>query len=85
MLTISDMRRPHFRPSKDFFCEFCGRRIRWAGDDHRYGIRLDHHAHKRCYAKAASSEAAEPLPVRPAAVAHRPQTTLLLPSVARLN
>jgi hypothetical protein len=56
------MRRPHFRPSKDFLCAFCGGRIRWAGDDIRYGIRLKYHAHKKCYPKAASSEAANPFP-----------------------
>jgi hypothetical protein len=56
------MRRPHFRPSKDFLCDFCRGRIRWAGDDYLYGARRSRHAHKKCYAEAASSEAAKPLP-----------------------
>ena len=56
------MPRPQFRPSADSFCEFCGRRIRWAGDDHRYGIRPEHRAQKRRYPRSAASPRAKPPP-----------------------
>ena len=57
------MYRTHVRSSKDLLCSLCGKKIRWAADTTRYGVRLKRYAHKECYARAASSESAQPFPL----------------------
>lgn len=56
------MRQSHVRPSKDLLCSLCGKKVRWAADAARYGVRLKRYAHRQCLAAAASSEAAKPIP-----------------------